>query len=550
MFVAAVAPVVATYSGYLLTKSSFFFVATPVVAFAVTVALAVSPELRNAIRRLLGFVWRKLRAGLRVAGNGIRKHPWITVVIVVVVLALVGWHLWGLLVPPPACASSRQDVGDSATARSAPSLEDLRRVIGEENERVEASGQSYVTIAFMASLADEVLSAGRLVHQVGGAYTAQLRANQGRLIGSSPQIRLELVDMGQDERNWRDAVAKVEKLAKGPEHLVAVTGMGVSHRNTLNAARELSKAEIPMVGDVLTADGFNITGGIDPKGGRIPGLFRMPFPVSTQLALIDCHLQEKRRDLDTALLVEDADNDGGKPDLYAKSLAIAFRKGRFDESLKQAGNVTNRFGGANSDKKALDNEFQGIAGNLCGVDPPEMVFYAGRARYLPNFLDYLRNRNCANADHALTVITGSDASNLAHQGDLGRRLAAAHVSVLYVPLAHPADLDDPGNPKRGRFKEFADEFTTTHSRVRFDRGSLLDGWAVMAHDAFLTAAKAAHKAYDPQSSPSSASVRNQIGLFTASTNTVPGATGDFLIDSQTGDRKGGAAPVVHSFGAS
>ncbi|MFH7598615.1 hypothetical protein WDV06_26505 [Streptomyces racemochromogenes] len=186
-----------------------------------------------------------------------------------------------------------------------------------------------------------------------------------------------------------------------------------------------------------------------------------------------------------------------------------------------------------------------ISNNLCGSVVPDLVFWAGRATHLPDFLEYLRQRQCHSTP--ITVVTGSDAATL------DPKLAAlndpgAPISLLYAPLADPGQLGANTNPDRGLFNTFVEEFGADHHGQQFDKGHLASGWAVMAHDGFLVASQAIRKAVNsPKTPPSPHAVAAQLYLFDA-TNVIRGASGIFRIDPDTGNRKTGQNPQVSRLG--
>ncbi|MGW1895749.1 hypothetical protein ACWCP6_36705 [Streptomyces sp. NPDC002004] len=98
--------------------------------------------------------------------------------------------------------------------------------------------------------------------------------------------------------------------------LVAVAGLGLSQQETVDAARELSKADLPMVGDLITADGLDATGAVDAKG-PINGLARVALTNTDQLEAISKELGPAQR---TAALVSTSVTPNGTKDLYTESL--------------------------------------------------------------------------------------------------------------------------------------------------------------------------------------------------------------------------------------
>ncbi|MGI5484977.1 ABC transporter substrate-binding protein [Streptomyces lavendofoliae] len=308
----------------------------------------------------------------------------------------------------------------------------------------------YVTVALLGPLTDgpNSLSGGRAVHQVEGAFIAQHRANQGN---AYPKIRLVLANTGSEQKDWRTVTDRLKAMTSTKDRLVAVTGMGLSRQETIDAARALAKASIPMIGDLITAAGLDTTGTID-KGPKITGLVRVAPTVNTQLAAISWHLKN-RPDLKTAALVSAPFTPNNTPDLYTQSLEKAF----YDQATGlrpylDRGDVYFNFDVRNgADRTSLNT----ISKNLCGRVTPDLVFYAGRATYLPTFLENLHQRQCRTTP--ISVVTGSDAATL------DRKIPAlndpdAPISVLYVPLADPTQLSSKNNPDRALYKAFADEF--------------------------------------------------------------------------------------------
>ncbi|MGN9789153.1 hypothetical protein ACTMTF_47725 [Nonomuraea sp. ZG12] len=416
--------------------------------------------------------------------------------------------------------------------------------IAEENRRVTAKPDGYVTIAFVGLMrppsddrnsvaaADPASAAGqddlvrtRTLQQVEGAYTAQVAANRSR---DFPKIRLVLANMGPEATYWREAVTPLTQMTDAPDRLVAAVGMGLSQQESLNAARLLSAAKpqpIPMVADIITADGFNATGTIDGRG-PIPGLVRTAIDNTTQLTIIGKELRQQS-ELKTAALVWAEFTSQGTADLYTRTLKEAFLNPKvgLKDFLGRDGNIF-RF-----DPRGGDSALRTISDVLCG-DRPDMVFYAGRQQFLPTFLKMLHNRPCRSTP--ITVIAGSETTGQRHN-DSSLGDPEALIKLIYVPLADTRELDSPSNPDRGLYQEFAAAFTS-HG---FPAEHLLTGWAALAHDATVTATYATHKASTDangkQRLPTTHDVSGQLFLFT-SINAIRGATGIFRIDPSTGNR--------------
>ncbi|MQY05917.1 hypothetical protein [Actinomadura macrotermitis] len=480
------------------------------------------------------------------------------------VVIVAGLVIWNLL--PRRCGSLAENEGECIGIADGTKpdvfgarFERVMRAIGAENKLVTDGGsQKYATIAFMAPVTEKTLHDDRILHELEGAATAQYRANRanskGLPLGGAPQIRLVVANPGSGERYWERVVEKIKRLRGGHDHLTAVTGMGFSQTETVQAVRALSKEQIPVVGDIITADGFDMTGRIDSRG-PIPGLFRMPFPVSRQFTEVAKTLRKNPakngRPL-RALLVRDSSVESSQPDLYTKSLSDAFQRGVFGGYLKNSGTKINVFGNRNADEGDLENDFTTISNNVCGTDPPDLVFYAGRAMYMVKFLNLLVKRNCSGP---VTVVTGSDASVLYLNPPVRDALlhpdpqqGRSPTSVVFVPLVHQASLHPPqGKAQPANLRSFISDFTDRG----FPAADVDDGWAVMAHDAMFTATRCTRMAAGNRDKPPApdAVVRQCRGV-TSSNNSIPGATGFFQLDSTTGDRVGGLPPVVDIIGPS
>ncbi|WP_234336245.1 hypothetical protein [Streptomyces sp. NRRL S-1022] len=187
--------------------------------------------------------------------------------------------------------------GSDGSAVFGDDLKPVMEAIAAENSDV-TDGGDYVTFAFLTPLSStdaNALTVGQYVAELEGAYTAVEEENKK---DSRPKIRLLVASMGSSELAWKTAVDKL-KARKDAEHLVAVAGLGLSQQETVDATRELSKAGLPMVGDLITADGFDATGAVDGKG-PINGLARVALSNTDQLTAISKTLGSGRR---TAALI-------------------------------------------------------------------------------------------------------------------------------------------------------------------------------------------------------------------------------------------------------
>lgn len=209
--------------------------------------------------------------------------------------------------------------GSDGSAVFGSDLKPVMTAIGGENQNVTGNGD-YVTVAFLTPLTSKDannLTVGQYVAELEGAYTAIEEENNKN---SRPKIRLLVASMGSSEKHWERAVDQL-LARRDADRLIAAVGMGLSQQETVEAARKLSKADLPMVGDLITADGFDATGAVDGKG-PINGLARVALSNKDQLTAISKQLPSGPR---TAALVSTSVTPNGTRDLYTESLSRGFR---------------------------------------------------------------------------------------------------------------------------------------------------------------------------------------------------------------------------------
>lgn len=427
--------------------------------------------------------------------------------------------------------------GSDGAAVFGSDLKPVMTAIGAENRNVIKDGD-YVTFAFLTPLTSKDannLTVGQYVAELEGAYTAVEEANKKN---SRPKIRLLVASMGSSQKHWERAVDQlVARRAK--DRLVAVVGLGLSQQETVDATRKLSQADLPMVGDLITADGFDATGAVDGKG-RIDGLARVALSNKDQLTAISDQLPSGRR---TAALVSTSVTPNGTRDLYTESLNRGFRTIRgLKKHLDGASDF--KFDPRGGPGAILPT----ISQNFCSSGKTiDTVYYAARVKYLPDFLDALAKRSC----HAqpITVITGSDAAALDPKTE-ALQVPDAPITVLYASFPNTAQFRSADNPGRGLYNAFAKAFTSHHHGQQFPAEHLTSSyWGIVAHDAVLTAATALHRAAahgDPSSLPNRYAVRNE--LYALRNDAIAGASGHFGIDKNGNRTNTHTVATVHRLG--
>ncbi|NUR61409.1 MAG: ABC transporter substrate-binding protein [Catenulispora sp.] len=395
-----------------------------------------------------------------------------------------------------------------------PELSAIEKEIADENASATKPGGPVVTVAVLDPMtvdATSPLSMANVRNDLEGAYTAQYRVNHTHVLGDQrPLIRLVLANEGSHEDQWQPVVHQLEGMVHGPAPLVAVTGMGVSTTQTRDGAKDLAGHDIPTIAAIDTADQLN--------AADIHGFIRVVANNAQYVASLRAYL-DTRPDLDSAILVFDSNSDKtGASDLFTKSLRDDLQSP--DGFQKLLTFAPQGFAGVSEPSQANPDLFANITANICSVKP-KAVFYAGRGVDLPSFVDALKNRVCDKTP--ITLLTAGN--NLGELNGQAPLLQSAGLTVVYATMADQAGwlAGGPGTPHH--FPDFAKAF---HD-LGFPDVDLVDGGAIMSHDAVLAATQAARLAAQamPQAQgvPNAADVLNQ----EVDMNTqffVPGAGGD------------------------
>ncbi|WP_399141501.1 hypothetical protein Q3A86_29570 [Streptomyces sp. NBUA17] len=170
-----------------------------------------------------------------------------------------------------------------------------------------------------------------------------------------------------------------------------------------------------------------------------------------------------------------------------------------------------------------------------------MVYFAGRGRDLPAFLESLAKRNCRNS--SLMVLSGDDTSQVLQADgfkNVKDSLKTGNIRLVYTGLAHPGAWTE-------ERKDFFDQkaissFGDDGNFKKISRdGELEDGQAIMGYDAVCVAVRAI-KLTAPQGKfqPDSV-IQNLTGLN--ETNAVHGASG-YISVTNNGSPMDKAIPLI------
>lgn len=421
-------------------------------------------------------------------------------------------------------------------AFDAPAFDHVMRVIAEQNAAAtpQCTGTP-VTVGVLLTMTDE-LAGNRAVHELEGMAAGQRRAN-----GTACVHRMTLL-VGQigDYNGNGDPIAVAREMA-GRKEVVAVAGIGLSHQLTAEVADILAAAKIPMVTDVVTAEGFDQDGshvdspdfrGCDDNVTFDRGVgkeynYRVGYRVAVQVTAIG-RVVPTRPDFIMVPI--------GGSDPYTCT-ALPFLHRMYGNDVLEV-----KF-----DAMEQTTVTQ-TAKRICAPARDVTIAYLARGRDLGRLLYSLDERYSQGQCTAtsITVVSTSDGNRLrTTESDAGleemrakavssRSFADGRVRLLFTLVAG-ADGPRQGNPN---WTDFEDAFR----EAGFDTADIGDGWAVNAYDA-VTTIDTALRSLDANRPVERSQVNTTISGFTSMDQAVPGAGGPIVFDN-SGNRADSGPAVV------
>ncbi|MFI7127634.1 ABC transporter substrate-binding protein [Nonomuraea sp. NPDC050153] len=451
-----------------------------------------------------------------------------------------GWQpWWGVWEQGGECVG----LGDGPYAFGRPELTSVMGKIAQQNEAAAdgscAKDTKAVTVGALMTLTSAE-GGGRVLHQLEGIVAGQASANANKAECVHP-IRLRVAHMGADEQA---AVETAELLAE--DGVVAVVGMGLSLQQTADAARVLAQHRIPMMGNVITAEGFDGNGSqqdnpdfrrCNPshtyKNGIGQGYFsRVAYRNAVQIEQLAKYLEPSKKTLKfvmTPITMDDPYTCTTLPLVHARfgSKSRPLQEVKFDSG----------------DSATVKQSAQ----RICASAGPVSVFYAARASHLAQFLKSIADQSDRGQCQftSITVVSTSDAARMrAKEVDPNleqQRVAAlgtptfldGTVRLVYTPLADPDLL-----PKNGGMAVLRQSFAT----LGFDLTHLTSGWAIAGFDGMAAVAGAVNTltAREPVTS---SRVNTALGGFVRGGAAVAGASGNITFDNY-GNRDDSVPSVV------
>ncbi|WP_280267102.1 ABC transporter substrate-binding protein [Nocardia wallacei] len=354
-------------------------------------------------------------------------------------------------------------------------LAPVERLIRAENDAIGAEPYVSVVVMLPMTLHDpDVVTVEWVRHQLQGAHLAQREANRDDMwFGRSPRIRLLLANPGSGLEHWQTVVDEVQR-RRDSEHIVAVTGIGLSFGTAEEAMRAFSGRQMPVIGSTLTADNLS----------EIRGFARVSPTSAAQARAAATYLKQRAH---TALLVHDSNPN----DLYPRTLADEFRRSFVDDDHRLVGRPEPYI----SDADGVESTLHQMMPNVCQARP-EVVYFAGRSRHIATLITALAERPCPR--DPITVVTGDDLAMYGTPSEAVQVALENNVSVIYTGLAHPEAWQRHPESFNG---QSVDHFTRRTSDRRcelcyrdlFPGEPLDDGFAVISYDAVATAVWGARK---------------------------------------------------------
>jgi hypothetical protein len=326
--------------------------------------------------------------------------------------------------------------------------------------------------------------------------------------------------------------------------LVAVVGLTLSRGPMIEAAHALDRAGVPIVADLVTADGFDRTNfahtaatcaGNLLRDGSLGGFYRLTLPNHEYLDQLAAYLRGTGQ-LGPGQAVQ-VTQYGYQADTFACTNVL-----RVNSLLTPARDpIAFELSDRNND--AMDQLITKVTPICASGSPVRTVFYTARAVDLANFIIAL-GQACPKG---ITVAGPTDSTRLLtteldDRIDTQRRAALDVLRAGKVKLVYPATTTpdqvaaEPGYA--GLQEAFRGAFAGSDTALfPLDAAELADTWIVNAHDAFYVTAAAVHALHANRQAYTRTHVAANLSAFQ-----IAGAAQGTLSFDTTGTREG--EPVV------
>ncbi|MBV9314391.1 MAG: ABC transporter substrate-binding protein [Pseudonocardia sp.] len=404
------------------------------------------------------------------------------------------------------------------------------QTVASQNEQAQGkpcrAGAAPVTVGVLVTLSSPN-NGGRGLHELEGFAASQAEANNSS--DCVHPIQLLVGQMGATEQ----AAEQVAQLLANTPGIVAVVGLGQSNQRSAEAVQTLAMGHIPMVSDLITAEGFDQNGSRDDnpdftactdddifdKGIGKGFYYRVAYRIATQVQRLSEYL--KKADLIiTPTTATDPFTCTALPLIHRK-FGSTVHEVRFDPTDPSTVNVAVQ--------------------QLCDSEQDVTAIYAARAGDLSSFLNAIdrRYQDQACKARSIAVASISDASRIrAPEPDSqlenlrAKALASLRngkVRLFYTGLANPDVLKKKNSGIAG-FANLWNQF----ANLQFSQTDLDDGWAINAYDS-LTTVTDTLKYLPAKSRITPGAINSSIGSFSRG-HPVPFAAQGSLTFDNNGNR--------------
>lgn len=348
----------------------------------------------------------------------------------------------------------RHFVPDSVPGDIRPGLEDVYRLIVEENRKAESRPDA-ITIVFLSVLTPRTSNSFHaLVEELRGVWVAQKT--------SDVPIRMLLANGGEGPggrglASGDVATDKIIELAARDRSLVAVTGLSISTDTAKSVVKRLGSNALPVIGTLTSAD----------EMATINEYYYQIAPNNLREARVAAYYAKTRLNVsDVAIFYS-----GDPTDRYSQNLAEDARASFTEKGITVSQYKSYRV--ANDDEGLAPSS---LGQGACPQEPKAgyAVFYVGRSQ---NLAEFLRGMNSKCQGRTPTVIASDSSTRFILEGTMAQ---FPNVRLDYVSFASPAAWSDCA--KVPFYKNYLDAFRRTCQ-------SLGDGRSATAYDAMQVLAE-------------------------------------------------------------
>jgi hypothetical protein len=346
-------------------------------------------------------------------------------------------------------------------------LLEAQQVIADQNaaaERLHRDDRSrqFFSVAYVSEMSASKAVLPSEVERLQGFAARQRRQLDGNV--ADPLVRILFVNAGREMRHGPEAVGKLARMMVRDRTIVAVVGLAMSNRKTVETIRALGAAGIPMIAAPLTADNLQ----------RESPLYYQVAPQNIREAQIAAKYARFELGIAGPVTVV---TSGNPEDLYDATLSADARAEFAKEGFTVDQLTYTPSPHMGTPEKPSPRE---IGQRLCGTDG--LVFYTGRSADFAQLLDGV-NVVCNSSPPA--ILTGDGIAR--YVADAQSRKRFPQIPFDYLALALGGQTCNSGGDLNDTLREL---FPARCSRAG---DSFLTGDAPTGYDALAVIVAAVNK---------------------------------------------------------